>query len=100
MSGHEAQEPRDASPSSGEKADAAPAPPPQNAGPSPPPNGGLAAWLQVLGGFMLFFNTWGILKYASHHRQPSIPHAETKLTIPPQHLRRLPNLLRKRPALD
>ncbi|KAJ5930363.1 hypothetical protein N7466_005856 [Penicillium verhagenii] len=28
---------------------------------SPPPNGGLVAWLHVLGGFMLFFNTWGIL---------------------------------------
>ena len=33
------------------------------AGPAfpPPPNGGLEAWLHVLGGFMLFFNTWGIL---------------------------------------
>ena len=28
---------------------------------SPPPNGGLSAWLQVLGSFMLFFNTWGLL---------------------------------------
>ena len=27
----------------------------------PPPNGGTKAWLQVLGGFFLFFNTWGIL---------------------------------------
>lgn len=27
----------------------------------PPPNGGLVAWLHVLGGFSLFFNTWGIL---------------------------------------
>lgn len=27
------------------------------------PNGGLKAWLQVLGSFMLFFNTFGILKY-------------------------------------
>lgn len=45
---------------------AAPPPPP----PPPPsmnpmmmdkPNGGLQAWLTVLGGFMLFFNTWGIL---------------------------------------
>lgn len=27
------------------------------------PNGGLRAWLQVLGSFMLFFNTFGILKY-------------------------------------
>lgn len=30
-------------------------------GPSPPPDGGLDAWLQVVGGFCLFFNTWGIL---------------------------------------
>ncbi|KAA8642435.1 hypothetical protein EYZ11_005609 [Aspergillus tanneri] len=30
-------------------------------GPPPPPNGGLVAWLHVAGGFMLFFNTWGIL---------------------------------------
>ncbi|KAJ9639270.1 hypothetical protein H2204_003881 [Knufia peltigerae] len=28
---------------------------------SGPPNGGLQAWLQVVGGFMLFFNTWGLL---------------------------------------
>ena len=26
------------------------------------PNGGLTAWLQVLGSFLLFFNTFGILK--------------------------------------
>ena len=26
------------------------------------PNGGLVAWLQVVGSFMLFFNTFGILK--------------------------------------
>jgi MFS family permease len=31
------------------------------AGPSPPPNGGLTAWLHVLGSFMLYFNTWGIM---------------------------------------
>ncbi|KNG83909.1 putative MFS monocarboxylate transporter [Aspergillus nomiae NRRL 13137] len=30
-------------------------------GPSPPPNGGSLAWLNVLGSFMLYFNTWGIL---------------------------------------
>lgn len=24
----------------------------------PPPNGGLTAWLQVLGSFFLFFNSW------------------------------------------
>ncbi|GME47589.1 MFS monocarboxylate transporter [Neofusicoccum parvum] len=26
-----------------------------------PPNGGLRAWLQVLGSFMLFLNTWGLV---------------------------------------
>ncbi|OJJ07373.1 hypothetical protein ASPVEDRAFT_46715 [Aspergillus versicolor CBS 583.65] len=31
------------------------------AGPSPPPNGGIIAWLHVAGGFMLFFNTWGMM---------------------------------------
>ncbi len=30
-------------------------------GAGPPPNGGLQAWLHVVGGFMLFFNTWGLL---------------------------------------
>ncbi|MCJ1247159.1 hypothetical protein MMC30_004371 [Trapelia coarctata] len=30
------------------------------AGPGPPPNGGLKAWLQVLGGFLLVLNTWGM----------------------------------------
>ncbi|KAL5342267.1 major facilitator superfamily domain-containing protein [Aspergillus crustosus] len=34
---------------------------PPAGGPSPPPNGGLVAWLHVAGGFMLFFNTWGML---------------------------------------
>lgn len=28
--------------------------------PTPPPNGGLVAWLQVLGAFFLMFNTWGL----------------------------------------
>ena len=37
-----------------------PAPPPSND--SGPPNGGKKAWLQVLGAWMLFFNTWGVLK--------------------------------------
>ena len=26
--------------------------------PGPPPNGGFQAWLQVLGSFFLFFNSW------------------------------------------
>jgi len=25
-----------------------------------PPNGGLTAWLQVVGGFLIFFNTWQV----------------------------------------
>ncbi|KAM0430118.1 hypothetical protein ACHAPT_006124 [Fusarium lateritium] len=29
--------------------------------PSPPPNGGPQAWLNVLGSFVLYVNTWGIL---------------------------------------
>ncbi|KAL8784613.1 MAG: hypothetical protein Q9213_003868 [Squamulea squamosa] len=29
--------------------------------PSPPPNGGLQAWLHVLGAFLLWFNSWGVL---------------------------------------
>ena len=36
--------------------------PVQSNDPGPPPNGGLKAWMQVLGSWMLFFNTWGILK--------------------------------------
>ncbi|RYP07502.1 hypothetical protein DL765_009135 [Monosporascus sp. GIB2] len=28
---------------------------------SPPPNGGIVAWLQVAAGFVLFFNTWGLI---------------------------------------
>ncbi|KAF2099281.1 monocarboxylate permease-like protein, mch4 [Rhizodiscina lignyota] len=30
-------------------------------GPPPPPDGGLFAWLQVAAGFVLFFNTWGLV---------------------------------------
>ncbi|OCK73131.1 monocarboxylate permease-like protein, mch4 [Lepidopterella palustris CBS 459.81] len=36
-------------------------PPPPTSGPPPPPNGGLVAWLQVAAGFVLFFNTWGLI---------------------------------------
>ncbi|KAH9841219.1 Major Facilitator Superfamily [Teratosphaeria destructans] len=43
----------------GEKAVAAP-PGGQPPG-GPPPNGGTKAWLQVLGSWFLFFNTWGLL---------------------------------------
>lgn len=45
---------------SSEPAVEAPAKPSANTA-SAIPNGGLNAWLQVLGGFMLFFNTWGLL---------------------------------------
>jgi hypothetical protein len=41
-------------PSSSPEPTPAPAPPAQ----SPIPNGGLTAWLQVLGAFFLFFNSW------------------------------------------
>ena len=54
------KEPNDSPPTAtgdGEKAE-----PVKTDGPGPPPDGGLIAWLQCLGGFMLFFNTWGILK--------------------------------------
>ena len=36
------------------------------------PNGGLWAWLQVLGGFFLLFNSWGIIVRPPHPF--SIPH--------------------------
>lgn len=36
-------------------------PPPGPPGITPPPNGGTWAWLQVLGAFGVFFNTWGLL---------------------------------------
>jgi MFS family permease len=35
-----------------------PPPPPLIA---PPPDGGLTAWLQVVGGFFAFFNSWGVI---------------------------------------
>ncbi|KAI9801590.1 MAG: hypothetical protein M1825_003269 [Sarcosagium campestre] len=31
------------------------------AGPGPPPDGGTKAWLQVVGGFLLVLNTWGLV---------------------------------------
>jgi hypothetical protein len=39
---------------------AKPAAPPGPPG-GPPPNGGLQAWVQVAGSWVLFFNTWGLL---------------------------------------
>lgn len=35
-------------------------PSPVPANPNPPPNGGAKAWLNVIGSFMLYFNTWGL----------------------------------------
>ncbi|KAK3368344.1 MFS transporter, MCP family, solute carrier family 16, member 10 [Podospora didyma] len=29
--------------------------------PAPPPNGGTTAWLQVVGAFLLFFSSWGLI---------------------------------------
>lgn len=36
-------------------------PTPAQASPPPPPNGGLTAWLQVVGAHFLFFNSWFVL---------------------------------------
>jgi hypothetical protein len=59
--------------------------PPPNPTNSPPPNGGLQAWLHVLGGFMLFFNTWGILNtfgvYQTYYEQPGTLFTESSSNI-------------------
>ena len=39
---------------------------PDDDDPGPPPDGGAMAWLQVLGSFFLFFNSWCA-------RSPSVP---------------------------
>ncbi|PYH75101.1 MFS monocarboxylate transporter [Aspergillus vadensis CBS 113365] len=43
----------------------------------PPPDGGLTAWLQVVGAFLLFFNSWGILNaygvFQSYYQSDLIP---------------------------
>ncbi|KAJ5964481.1 uncharacterized protein N7479_004357 [Penicillium vulpinum] len=50
-------------------------------GPSPPPNGGTLAWLNVLGSFMLYFNTWGILNtfgaYQNYYESGALFHASS-----------------------
>jgi hypothetical protein len=55
------------------------------------PNGGLWAWLQVLGGFFLLFNSWGIIV-----RPPSIfcinPFSSPNLLCT-EHFRLLPSIL-------
>ncbi|CAK1357395.1 putative transporter MCH4 [Cercospora beticola] len=56
-----AEKSNSASSSSSLEAQTVPIPPAQPAASSAPPNGGLKAWLQVLGSFILFFNTWGLV---------------------------------------
>ncbi|SPQ23062.1 da59e35e-0929-4bb4-a766-8578070a362c [Thermothielavioides terrestris] len=34
---------------------------PSAAAPDSPPDGGLVAWLQVVGGFLIYFSTWGLI---------------------------------------
>lgn len=52
--------------------------------PGTPPNGGLFAWLQVLAGFLAFFNSWGIVNafgaYQSYYESDLLSH-ETPSTI-------------------
>lgn len=45
-----------------------------------PPNGGLAAWLQVLGGFFVYFNTWLVNKSRTENDASTRP--KPKLTLP------------------
>ncbi|KAL4862662.1 major facilitator superfamily domain-containing protein [Aspergillus spectabilis] len=60
-----------------EIAPAAPHPPPGPPGVGPPPNGGLKAWLQVLGAFFLMVNTWGLINafgvFETYYRSTLIP---------------------------
>ena len=78
----------------------------------PPPNGGTTAWLQVLGGFFLFFNTWVCVINCSrvslvdrHHVsslsfQAQVNELNTDITSGhPKHLRCVPNILRIRRSL-
>ncbi|KAI8665516.1 MFS domain-containing protein [Fusarium sp. Ph1] len=55
-SGPEEKMPRDTAPQDSDGVSLKPV-----GAPIPPPNGGPQAWLNVLGSFMLYFNTWGIL---------------------------------------
>jgi len=52
------------------------------------PNGGTRAWLQVLGAFALFFNSWGISKDSSVKNCKQLAN-----TFYSQHFWRIPNLL-------
>lgn len=55
--------------------------------PKPPPDGGFKAWLQVVGSFFLFFNSWYNLFFVL--RSPSL----TVYQGHHQHIRRLSNVL-------
>ncbi|KAM5343576.1 hypothetical protein ACJ41O_012113 [Fusarium nematophilum] len=58
-----------------------PAKPPSPTTESPPPNGGLMAWLQVAAGFMLFFNTWGMIStfsvFQTYYESGALFHASS-----------------------
>lgn len=60
------------------------------------PNGGLQAWLQVVGAFFLYFNTWG--ECALLNSAGTITHTDWHKHRPPLQLRHLPGLLRDDPA--
>lgn len=46
-----------------------------------PPNGGLKAWLQVLGAFFIYFNTWGKLQPRTQ-RSPSMQRKAVATSTP------------------
>jgi MFS family permease len=52
--------------------------------PGPPPDGGLMAWLQVVGGFFALFNSWGVVNafgaYESYYQSVLLSH-ESPSTI-------------------
>ncbi|KAJ0414664.1 major facilitator superfamily domain-containing protein [Aspergillus carlsbadensis] len=51
--------------------------PEQKAAPPPPPDGGSTAWLQVVGAFFLFFNSWGVINtfgvYQTYYENTLLP---------------------------
>jgi hypothetical protein len=65
----------------------------------PPPDGGLQAWLQILAGFSIFFNTWGLIasmypsESGSEDAQSSGPASSRYMLLTRISLRRLPILL-------
>lgn len=62
--GTEKERGQDEAPRDGQSAPVGPSGPPAGHPPGAlpaPPDGGMKAWLQVIGGYCLFFNTWGLL---------------------------------------